>query len=356
MKMRLLQGSLCLLAGFALIQRAAADPILPFQTPIAAQLTNDFNAGGPDARTFERGLDTFHKRSKNLRGDTGILRGLNNLLSDVPGYAPLLNTAALDYQADFQNRRDEITGQLVPAPISANKTAARTALKRVNSSLSNAVIATTTSKRLQHLHAAAQRLASASNSVQRALRTRPGLSKMVARIGVLSFAAERGQIAGAGSFFNNEGSTVGEFSESGVLSVSAVDSGSYTRGIHLHLSGVDGGFPVVYPLDNRGHRAFYDVTDLRRKREYHFQADGALTNSVITNGFVSIDYIGTNSLFLSRTSSIPVSGYVLGRFEFIGVNTSAVNTDTNLSFVTVSGGEFQLNFDISTNSPVEVPD
>ena len=355
MKMRFLQGSLLLTVAGLLAWNAKADPILPYLQPVAVQLTDDINAGSPDVRTLERALKSFHQTSKTLRSDANILRSLNTSLNSITGYAPLLTNAALDYQADFQLRRDEITGQLIPAPISANKTSARTALTRVNNSLSNAVIATTTARRIQFLQTAAQQLASASNSVQRALRTKPGLSKMVARIGGLSFNSDRGQIIGSGNFFNDVGTTVGEFSTDGVLSIGGVDSGSVTRGLHLHLEGVSGAFPATYALGEGDNHAYYSATDLRRQEEFRFVATPSLTNEVVTNSFVTIDYIGTNSLALSSTSSIPISGYVLGRFEFVGKNEYVLNTNTNRDTVTVSQGEFQLNFDIPlppTNAPV----
>ena len=172
-----------LTAASLLAWNAKADPILPYSQPVAAQLTSDINGGSPDVKTLERALKSFHATSKSLRGDANILRNLNTTLNPIAGYAPLLTNAALDYQADFQLRRDEITGQLIPAPISANKTSARSALTRVNNSLSNAVLATTTAKRIQHLQNAASLLATASNSVQRARHTRPGRSQIVARHG-----------------------------------------------------------------------------------------------------------------------------------------------------------------------------
>lgn len=358
MKMRFLVRSALFAVCVSLVWPAAADPILPYQQPVAVQLTNDLNGGGPDAPTLQRAINSFHARSKNLRGDTTILRNLNNLLGGIAAYPPLLTNAALDYQADFQLRRDEITAQLLPAPISANKTAARTALTRVNISLSNAVIATTTARRIQRLQTAAQQLAAASNSVQRALRTRPGLSKMVARIGGLSFNSDRGQVIGSGDFFNNVGATIGEFTSDGVLSIGAVDSGPVARGLHLHLAGVTGPFPATYPLGVGGNHGFYSATDLRRNQEFRFGAVPGLTNEVVTDAFVSIDYIGTNSLFISSTSSIPISGYVLGRFAFVGTNEYALNSNTNRATVTVSQGEFQLNFDIPlppTNAPATAP-
>jgi hypothetical protein len=354
MKMRFLRGSLVLTVAGLLVFNAKADPILPYSQPIAVQLTNDINGGSPDVKTLERALKSFHTTSKSLRGDANILRSLNTTLTPIISYAPLLTNAALDYQADFQLRRDEITGQLIPAPISANKTSARTALTRVNNSLSNAVIAPTTAKRIQHLQTAASQLTLASNSVQRALRTRPGLSKMVARIGGLSFNSDKGQVVGGGNFYNDEGGAVGRFSPSGVLDLSAFDSGAVTRGLSFYIEGVSGNFPATYPLGVGANSAEYDATDLGRREEFRFRAEAALTNAVVTNAFVSIDYIGTNSLYLSSTSSIPISGYVLGRFAFVGTNTSVLNANTNRAAVTVSAGEFQLNFDISTNAPVQV--
>ena len=352
MKMCFVPGPMLFLAACtALVWNAAADPILPYAQPVAVQLTNDINTGSPDVKTLERANKSFHTTSKSLRGDANILRSLNTYLGGLTGYAPLLTNAALDYQADFQLRRDEITGQLIPAPISPNKTSARTALTRVNNSLSNAVLATTTARRIQHLQNAASQLTLASNSVQRALRTRPGLSKMVARIGGLSFNSDKGQVVGGGTFQNDEGGASGRFTAGGVLDLSAYDSGTVTRGLSLYVAGVGGNFPATYPLGVGANSASYDATDLRRREEFHFRAVAALTNTVVTNAFVSIDYIGTNSLFLSSTSSLPVSGYILGRFAFVGTNTSVLNTDTNRAFATVSEGEFQLNFDISTNAP-----
>jgi hypothetical protein len=354
MKMRFLRGSLLLTVASLLAWNAKADPILPYSQPVAVQLTNDIDGGSPDVKTLERALRSFHTTSKSLRGDANIPRNLNTTLNPITGYAPLLTNAALDYQADFQLRRDEITGQLVPAPISANKTSARNALTRVNNSLSNAVLAATTAKRIQHLQNAASQLAVASNSVQRALRTRPGLSKMVARIGGLSFNSDKGQVVGGGNFYNDDGGAVGRFLPSGVLDLSAFDSGAVTRGLSFYVEGVSGSFPATYAIGAGANSAAYDATDVRRREEFHFRADAALTDTVVTNAFVSIDYIGTNSLYLSSTSSIPVSGYVLGRFAFVGTNTSVLNANTNRAAVTVSEGEFQLNFDISTNAPVPV--
>ena len=356
MKMRFLRGSLLLTVAGLLAWNAKADPILPYSQPVFVQLTNDIAVGSPDVKTLQRALKSFHATSKNLRGDANILRNLNTTLNPITGYAPLLTNAALDYQADFQLRRDGITEQLIPAPISANKTSARTALTRVNNSLSNAVLAATTARRIQHLQNAASQLTSASNSVQRALRTRPGLSKMVARIGGLSFNSDRGQIVGGGNFYNDEGGAVGRFSPSGVLDLSAFDSGTVTRGLSFYVTGVGGNFPATYPLGVGANSADYDATDLGRQEAFHFRAEAALTNAVVTNAFVSIDYIGTNSLYLSSTSSIPISGYVLGRFAFVGTNTSVLNVNTNRAAVTVSEGEFQLNFDISTNAPAVIPD
>jgi hypothetical protein len=350
MKMRFLLGSVLLATAGLLVPDAAADPLLPYSQPIAVQLTNDINASHPETPTLLGALNAYHKTSKTLYSDTTILRNLNSLLDDVAGYAPLIAEAALDYQEDFEIRRDEITAQLIPAPISANKTLARKSLTRVSNTLSNAAIATTPARRIGKLRTASKQLISASNSVQRALRTKPGLSKMVATIGGLAFNSEKGQVIGGGDFVNNLGGTIGEFSSNGVLSVSAVDSGPIVRGLHLHLTGVDGTFPATYPLGVGDNRAFYDATDLRRNDEYHFRADAGMTNEVVTNSFVTIDYIGTNSCFCGGTNVVPNSGYILGRFQFVGTNISVLNVNTNRTTVTVSKGEFQLNFDIQVPS------
>lgn len=356
MKMRSLVRSALFAAGGLLVWQAAADPILPYQVPISVRLTNEISLGVPETPTLEKALKDYHKVSKSLQNDTVTLRNLNNRLDEIPGYPELISEAALAYLVDFELRRNDIARQLIPAPISGNKTSARTAITRVSNTLSNAAIATTTAKRISKLQTAAQQLNSASNSVQKALRTKPGLSKMTGRVGGLSFNSEKGQVVGGGNFVNNEGGTIGEFRGDGILSVSAVDSGSVTRGILLYLEGVGGSFPAIYPLGVGANRAFYDATDLNRKDEYHFRTAPILTNEVVPFSYVSIDYIGTNSYALSKTSSVPVSGYILGTFAFVGTNIYALNSNTNRQTVTVSQGEFQLNFDINTNAPVIVPD
>jgi hypothetical protein len=355
--MKLRSLALSFVASAAFVLPVAADPVLPYQQPIADQLTVDINGGSPDTPTLNRALTAFHKTSKNLRGDTQILRNLENYLNDLPTYQPLLTGAANAYQEDFYGRLDELNAQIVPAPISPNKILARTALRRVDSALSNAVNSVSTSQRIRRLQTAALRLASASNSIQRALHTKPGLSKMTARIGVLSFASDRGQIAGSGDFMNNDGSAIGQFSSNGVLSVSAIDQGAVTRGIHLHLDGVTRDTPALYPLGVGNNRAFYDATDLRRREEFHFRASPDQTNSVVTNAFVSIDYIGTNSFSVVTfdTNAAPITntffttGYVLGHFAFVGTNIFNFTSNTNTS-VNVSAGEFQLNFEIQSNT------
>ena len=348
MKMRFLLVPALLAAGSLTVLNSSADPILPYQQPIEQQLNSDIMGGSPDTATLNRALTAYQKNSKSLRGDITILRNLNNLLDDVAGYDSLLSTAALDYQSDFQGRRDAIYAQLVPAPISESKTVARTALRRVDNSLSNAVNAASTAVRIRHLDLAAQRLGIASNNVQRALRVRPGFSKMNARIGVLSFIADRGNVFGAGDFLNNEGGVVGEFATNGTLSVTAFDSGPVLRGLHLDLSGVSGAYPTTYPLGVGENRAFYQARDLRRKEEFDFAASPTLTNNVVTNAFVTIDYIGTNSISLG-TNTIPTGGYVLGRFAFLGTNSAFLSPNTN-TVVTVSEGEFQLNFNINVST------
>ena len=358
MKMRFLLGSAWLAASGLLVWQAAADPILPYQVPISVRLTNDINLGVPETPTLEKALKDYHKVSKSLKTDTTILHNLNNKLDEIEGYPELISDAAVAYQLDFELRRNDIARQLIPAPITSKKTSARDAITRVSNTLSNAAIATTTAKRISKLQTAAQQLDSASNSVQKALNAKPGLSKMVARIGGLSFNSEKGQIVGGGDFANNNGSTVGAFGADGVLNVSAVDSGSVVRGLLLNVEGVSGTFPAIYPLGIGNNRAFYDATDLNKNDEYHFRVDTRLTNEVVTFSFVSINYIGTNSCYCGGTSSIPTSGYILGSFAFVGTNAFFLNSNTNRQTVTVSEGEFQLNFDIPVlpiNEPATAP-
>jgi hypothetical protein len=328
MKMRSLAVSL--FAGAAMVLNSSADPILPYQNPIAQQLTNDINAHNGDPKTLSRALAAFHKASKTLSSDATILKNLNGILANTEGYPPLILDASLAYQADFQIRRDESADNLTRAPITAAKTTARTTLAKLDKSLSNSVHAATISKRLGFLRTAAGQVTSLSNNVQRALNAPVELSVMNAHIGVLAFNSTKGFVTGGTNFQTTAGTTIGEFSETGVLTVSAIDSGPVVRGIHLHVEGVITNFPAMYPLGVGENRAFYDATDVSRRREYHFHVDPTLTNSVVTNAWLSIDFIGSN--------------YLLGRFAFRGTNsTPFLSTDTN-TVVTVSSGEFQLNF------------
>ncbi len=108
MKMRFLQLPSLLFASAALVISSSADPILPYQDPIAAQLTADLNAGTGDAQTLNRALSAYHKTSKSLKSDIGILKNLNSILADTAGYPPLLLGASVAYQSDFQGRRDDL--------------------------------------------------------------------------------------------------------------------------------------------------------------------------------------------------------------------------------------------------------
>jgi hypothetical protein len=330
MKMRFLLSSWLLLASAALVLKSSADPILPYQAPIAAKLTDDINANNGDLQTLNRALTAYHKPSKSFSSDLSILKNLNSILADTAGYPPLILDAANAYQSDFEGQRDVLEQQLRRAPLTESRNSAETTLAKLTKTLSNSAVATPISKRLGLLRTAGSQVTSASNNVQRALNAKVGLSIMTAHIGALDFESTKGFITGGTNFQTTDGNTIGEFAESGVLTVSAIDSGSINRGIHLHVEGVGTNFPATYPLGVGGNRAFYDATDLPKKREYHFQVDPLLTNSVVTNAFLTIDFVG--------------SDYLLGRFAFRGTNANPVaGGDTN-GVVTVSSGEFQLNF------------
>jgi len=327
MKKHLLLLSLCFVAMLAPLH---ADPILPYQQPIAAQLTNDLNSGGGDTATLNKALDTYHRNSKSLNGDISILRDLNNLLATTPNYPALLANAAADYLTDFQGRRDELYEQLRPAPRSTTKDSARKQLSRIDKALSNAEMAVVTSERIKHLGTAAEKFPNASNTVQRALKQPVGLSSVVAHIGALKFKATKGSITGGTNFQAGGGLAFGEFSSNGVLSFSAIDNGSIVRGLHFHVEGISTNTPATYPLGVDHNSAFYDATDTATKREYHFQVNPAQTNATVPMAFLAVDYIGSN--------------YLLGRFAFGGTNMFPNPPDDTNTTVTVSGGDFQLNF------------
>ena len=88
--------------------------------------------------------------------------------------------------------------------------------------------------------------------------------------------------------------------------------------------------PATYPLAVGENAAFYDATDLAMRREYHFQGSSTLTNGTVTNAWLSLDFIGTN--------------YILGRFAFVGTNMFPASATDSNTLVTVSQGEFQLNY------------
>ena len=152
---------------------------------------------------------------------------------------------------------------------------------------------------------------------------------MSARIGTLPFESNRGFIAGGTNFSSAPGTGVGQF-ENGTLSVTATANGNIVRSIHLHVEGITTTTPATYPLGAGENSAFYAATDRPRRREYHFQADSALTNRTVPEAFLTIDYIGTN--------------YLLGRFAFVGTNAFPVPVRDTNTLVRVSEGEFQLNF------------
>lgn len=329
MKMR----SFLLLCGvsFAVILSSSADPILPFQQPIADQLNNDLAINSSD-KTLNAALNKFHKTSKSLSGDITILRGLNSLLMDTAGYPPLLDAAANDYQSDFQLRRDALNEQLIPAPITATKTLAHTALIGLDKALSNAVNSVSTSARLTRLQSAATKLASASNAVQRALKAKSlPFSSVVARIGQLSMNATKLTAINGPAFVSGTGTASGQFTTDGPLDIAAFEAGAVSRTLLIHVDVVGTNVPAIYPLGTGGtNTATYAAYDAKHKLDYIFTGDAALTNAAVTNAFLSVDFIGTN--------------FLIGRFAFVGTNLQPVSaTDTN-TLVTVSQGEFQLNF------------
>ena len=212
MKKRFLFCPLLCAACVWLVLNASADPILPFQQPISDQLNADLLVS-PSDKTLNSANNAFHKTSKSLSGDISILHNLDKLLADVPGYSSLLDNAANDYQADFQVRRDVIDQQLIPAPISANKTTARSSIASLDKAISNSVHAASTEARITRLKTVATKLNSASNAVQRALYTPLGFSSMVAHIGALSDGEQQGSVVAAASFQTADGSFIGEFNE-----------------------------------------------------------------------------------------------------------------------------------------------
>lgn len=331
MKMHLLQSLFVAGLTATLVQRAAADPILPYQLPIAQQLTNDINSGTGNQAAFSRANREYHATSRTLSGDISILRNLDQILEAEPGYAALLKTAADGYLADFTARSAALAEQLRPAPRSSTKTSAQSTLNRINSSLSNAAVATTIASEISHLASAASRIPTASNTVQSALRQPISLSSMSARVGVLGFKSSRGFILGGTNFTSTAGTGNGLLNlDTGTFDVTAVANGTIVRAINLHVEGITTNTPTTYPLGVGQNTAYYRATDLTARREYHFDARQELTNSLVTNAWVTIDYIGSN--------------YVLARFSFVGTNSRPVSVSDTNTLVTISQGDVQLNF------------
>lgn len=328
MKMHLLLSSMLIIGAALPVSDACADPILPYQQPIEQQLTADLAGGSGDAKTLNKALDTYHRTSKSLSGDIGILRDLNNLLAETPNYPALLAGAADAYANDFAVRRDALVEQLRPAPISTTKTSAQKMINKITAALSNAENATVLSKRIANLQTAATKIPPTSNTIQRALRTKVGLSVMKAKVGVLNFKSTRGGITG-GTFQTDVGNAIGDFFVSnGVLTISGFDNGAIARGIHLHVEGISSNTPATYSLGVGQNSGFYDATEVSKRHEYHFAADPSLTNGFVPAATVTIEFISTN--------------YILGRFAFVGTNiVDCCDTNTTAS---IHQGEFQLNF------------
>ena len=323
---------LALLVGVAPVFQVSADPVLPYQKPIERRLTNEIALGLGDLTTLNKALDAYHKKSKSLSGDITILQNLNNLLDEEAGYPPLVAEAATNYLTDFQFRRDVLYEQLRPAPRSSTKDSAKKTLGKLDNALTSADLNhTNITKQLADLQSASQKIPSASNMVQMALKQPIRLSSMGAYVGALKFKSSNGYVTGGTNFVTSDGTAIGEFSpEAGTLTVAAIDNGTFTRGITLHVERIRPFAPVTYPLCVGENTAFYDVTDLSVSKEYHFLGSATMTNSVVTNAWLTIDYIGTN--------------YILGRFAFRGTNMFPLSaTDTNTA-VTVSQGDFQLNY------------
>lgn len=333
MKMRFL---LCFLlsvcAAPLLVFRAAADPILPYQEPIAQRLTNDIALGAGPLTTLNKALNAYHKPSNSLNGDLSILSNLNILLDDVDGYPPLLAQAADDYMAYLYARNVELATQLTPAPLTATRQNAINALKKVETTLSKAASATTLSARISKLATAASQQKTASNLVQQSLKQPVGFSSMHAMVGALNFKSTKGFSSGGTNFTSTFGTAFGEVSSSeNTLTFSAVHNGNLVRGISLHVEGISLQTPAVYPLGVGQNTAFYDVTDVSTRQAYHFQGQSALTNSVVPFAFLSIDYIGSN--------------YLIGSFAFVATNTANFYiANTNSLVTTINQGQFQLNF------------
>jgi hypothetical protein len=332
MKIHFVAPLLTLCAASVLSFRAAANPVLPYQEPIAMQLTNDVNAGG-DTQAFEQGLNIYHRTSRSAHGDIHILRDLNELLADEANYPALLADAAAAYLAEFKNRRDTLEALLRAAPLGHRRNQARRRLDRVDSALSAAEDASTTSARISHLHTAAVRIVTATHAVQRARRATIHLSSMHARIGALKFRSSAGYITGGPRFDSETGTTIGAFdSSNGVLTISAIDRGRVHRGIQLHVEGISTNTPATYPLGVGENTATYDATDLRgsRRREYRFQCNPTLTNGLVTNSFLTIEFIGNQ--------------YLIGRFAFNATNSHPRTLGSTNTTVTVRRGVFQLNY------------
>ena len=333
MKMRVLFCSLLMVcAAPLLVFRAAADPILPYQEPVAQRLTSDIALGGGPLTTLNKALAAYHKPSHSLNGDLSILSNLNILLGGVTGYPSLLAQAANDYMAYLSARNVELAAQLIPAPLNATRQNAINALRKVETTLAQAAGATSATSQISRLATAASQQKTASNLVQQALRQPVGLSSMSARVGAINFKSTRGHATGGTNFTSSLGTAFGEVSSSeNTLTFSAVQNGSLIRGISLHVEGLSLQTPAVYPLGVGRNTAYYDVTDAGTRQAYHFQGQTALTNSAVPFAFLSIDYIGSN--------------YMLGSFAFVATNTANFRiSNTNSLVTTISQGQFQLNF------------
>jgi hypothetical protein len=177
--------------------------------------------------------------------------------------------------------------------------------------------------------------------VQRALKTPLGFSSMVAHIGALSFNTAKGSIVSSASFQTTDGNFIGGFTTNGTLFLSGFQPGSIGRGIALYVQNIVTNVPSTYPLGVDGNMGSYNATDSRHKLSYFFEAAPGLTNSIVTNSFLSIEFIGTN--------------YLIGRFAFVGTNNAPFDVKDTNQLVTVSQGQFQVNFRRPASAPEEPP-
>jgi hypothetical protein len=322
--------------------QGVADPVLPYSQPIADKLTNDIavlqeTPNRTPAQNQELSRDTsalkaFQRESKTWNTDITILRNLYQLLAVDADYVPVLNQAITDYYNDFSGREQTFRRTTDTSPRSNVRTNAYRQLNILSNNLRRANLNLFSQKSLTHLGAAARRLASASNAVNRAASAKVRASSAYAKIGKINF----------NSVPKNTGGTL----SNGILEFWASSAGFthpippenpdefrppagfVTRDFFFHVEGVSEETPGTYFLGAGNNVAGYFVSDVRlnnNKPKFVFVPFYPTNGSVLI-----IDAIKTN--------------YMVGRFNFFGFTTNpAPNVDTNV-FVTITNGEFQLTF------------